>query len=69
MELEQCLMWVAEISIRTVLSLLDETLAYLGFHWAAVSLGTRPSENRKEGLGDRLGRKCTLRPECRRASD
>ena len=38
MELEQCLMWVAEISIRTVLSLLDETLAYLGFHWAAVSM-------------------------------
>ena len=24
---------------------------------------------RKEGLGDRLGRKCTLRPDCRRASD
>ena len=33
------------------------------------SLGTRPSENRKEGLGDRLGRKCTVRPECRHASD
>jgi len=28
-----------------------------------------PRKNRKEGLGDRLGRKCTLRPECRRASD
>jgi len=26
------------------------------------SLGTRPLENQKEGLGDRLGRKCTLRP-------
>jgi len=25
------------------------------------SLGTRPSENRKEGLGDRLGSKCTER--------
>ena len=33
------------------------------------SLGTRPMENRKEGLGDRLGWKCTLRPECRRASN
>ena len=33
------------------------------------SLGTRPSGNRKEGLGDRLGRKCTVRPECRHASD
>jgi len=28
-----------------------------------------PRKNRKEGLGDRLGRKCTLRPECRCASD
>jgi len=28
-----------------------------------------PRKNRKEGLGDRLGRKCTLRPECRHASD
>ena len=27
------------------------------------------SENRKEGLGDRLGWKCTLRPECRCASN
>ena len=26
---------------------------------AKGSLGTRPSENRKEGLGDRLGSKCT----------
>ena len=25
------------------------------------SLGTRPLENRKEGLGDRLGSKCTER--------
>ena len=25
-----------------------------------------PRKNRKEGLGDRLGRKCTLRPEYRR---
>ena len=28
-----------------------------------------PRKNRKEGLGDRLGRKCTVRPECRCASD
>ena len=35
-------------------------------YWVLPSLGTRPSENRKEGLGDRLGWKCTLRPECRR---
>ena len=30
-----------------------------------------PRENQEEGLGDRdrLGRKCTLRPECRCASD
>ena len=26
-----------------------------------ISLGTRPSENRKEGLGDRPGSKCTER--------
>ena len=26
-----------------------------------TSLGTRPSENRKKGLGDRLGSKCTKR--------
>jgi len=34
-----------------------------------LRLGTRPSENRKEGLGDSLGQKCTVRPECRCASD
>jgi len=28
-----------------------------------------PSKNRKEGLGDRLGWKCTMRMECRCASD
>ena len=28
-----------------------------------------PRKNWKEGLGDRLGRKCTVRPECRHASD
>jgi len=28
-----------------------------------------PRKNQKEGLGDRLGRKCTVRPECRHASD
>jgi len=33
------------------------------------SLRTRPLENWKEGLGDRLGQKCTMCPECRRASD
>jgi len=33
------------------------------------SLGTRPSENWKEGLGDRLRQKCTMRPECRRTSN
>jgi len=31
---------------------------------ATSSLRTRPSENWKDGLGDRLGRKCTMRPEC-----
>jgi len=36
---------------------------------SVVSLGTRPSKKRKGGLEDRLGWKCTLRPECRRASD
>jgi len=33
------------------------------------SLETRPSENWKEGLGDRLGQKCTVHPECRCTSD
>ena len=33
------------------------------------SLGTRPLENRKEGLGYRLGWKCTVHPECWHASD
>ena len=28
-----------------------------------------PWKNRKDGLRDRLGQKCTMRPECRRASD
>jgi len=28
-----------------------------------------PRKIRKEGLGYRLGRKCTVRPECRRTSD
>jgi len=28
-----------------------------------------PRKNRKGGLGDRLGRKCTLCPECRLACD
>jgi len=28
-----------------------------------------PRKNRKEGLGNRLGWKCTMRPECRHASD
>jgi len=28
-----------------------------------------PWKNQKEGLGDRLGWKCTMRPECRRASN
>ena len=28
-----------------------------------------PRKNRKEGLGDRLARKCTVCPECRRTSD
>ena len=32
-------------------------------------LGTRPLENWNEGLGDRLGRKCTVHPECWHASD
>ena len=28
-----------------------------------------PRKNWKEGLGDRLGWKCTVRPECRHTSD
>ena len=32
---------------------------------ASASLGTRPSKTRKEGLVNRLGWKCTLRPVCR----
>jgi len=36
---------------------------------AKGSLGTRPSENQTEGLGERLGRKCTVCPECRCTSN
>jgi len=32
-------------------------------------LRARPSEKSEEGLGDRLGWKCTVHPECRHASD
>ena len=28
-----------------------------------------PQKNQKDGLGDRLGRKRTMHPECRHASD
>ena len=31
--------------------------------------GPDPRKNWKEGLGDRLGRKCTMRPACRHTSD
>ena len=34
-----------------------------------VVLQPDPLKNWKEGLGDRLGWKCTVRPECRHASD
>ena len=37
--------------------------------WYCLVSEPDPRKNRKEGLGDRLGRKCTVRPECRRASD
>jgi len=37
--------------------------------WGYLVLEPDPRKNRKEGLGDRLGQKCTLRPECRRTSN
>jgi len=38
-------------------------------HGSNVVLEPDPQENRKGGLGDRLGRKCTVRLECRCTSD
>jgi len=37
--------------------------------WAVLISEPDPWKNQKEGLGDRLGSKCTVRPECRHASN
>ena len=51
---------------RTVTPTGDEAVCMMGMGLSLRrSLGTRPSENRKEGLGDRLGSKSVrYRAEC-----
>ena len=46
-------------------------IRYPALGWSCLLLVSEPDPRkiRKVGLGDRLGRKCILRPECRRASD
>ena len=39
-----------------------------GLEWLQYIVSD-PQKNRKEGLGDRLGRKCTVCPECRCTSN
>jgi len=48
------MLWYGDL--QTLFSMTDSF-----WRWVAISSGTKPSENRKEGLGDRLGWKCTER--------